>query len=306
MRPAITAWVTSVLGPVEESVDLSRNGGRVVAVTDRRGNDWVVKTVPTGRAFDNELNAYLHWVPRFADQAPGLHDAHPRLRTLVMQHLPGIPEWSFEPQHHRDAGRLLARIHGCAPPRSDGPTVAEATACLLDRAVTRLPSGVAVSDRELCFVTASLEMLGTLAHLPRVPCHGDYSGHNWLRGDGPLRVIDFSGAGWSPAALDFARLFVGPWWERPDLAEAFFDGYGRPLSDAELEAVRHQLPIFAFSVLAHGHRRGNPEMVRRGQRRLHRLMAGHDFTRRAPLARRLAQAGRGLVSRPRALASRPS
>jgi hypothetical protein len=104
-----------------------------------------------------------------------------------------------------------------------------------------------------------------------------------------MRVIDFSGAGWNAAAADFARLFIGPWWERPDLSCAFFGGYGRGPTDHELDAVRLQLPVLALMVLSHGHRRGNAEMARRGHRRLVRMMAGRDFTRRALWVRRLAR-----------------
>jgi hypothetical protein len=247
-----------------------------------------VKTVPTTTMFRNEVRAYRRWVPRFADQAPALLDAHPGLRTLVLQRVPGRTAWSFDPEVHRDAGRLLARIHGSAPARADGPGLAEASYDLLGKALRRLPDRGVVGGHELAFVTASVELLEKHRRLPRVPCHGDYGGHNWLRGAGLLRVIDFSGAGWNAAASDFARLFIGPWWARPDLSSAFLEGYGRGLADAELEAIRLQLPVLAFVVLSHGHRRGNAEMARRGHRRLARLMAGHDFTRAASACRRFA------------------
>ncbi|MDQ4052357.1 MAG: aminoglycoside phosphotransferase family protein [Actinomycetota bacterium] len=289
MRPAVAAWVRAVLGPVNLLTDHSRHVGRVVEVADDRGVPWVVKTVPTATMFGNEVRAYTHWVPRFADQAPALRDAHPDLRTLILQRLPGRTEWSFDVPVHREAGRLLARIHGAASPQADGPGLAEASSDLLDRALRRLPDRTLLGRRELAFVAASIELLPGHAALPRVPCHGDYGGHNWLRGAGPMRVIDFSGAGWNPAAADFARLFIGPWWERPDLSDAFFDGYGRELTEAERDATRLQLPVLALMVLSHGHRRGNPTMARRGHRRLAALMAGRSFARRAPWARRLAR-----------------
>jgi thiamine kinase-like enzyme len=285
IRPAVAAWVRSVLGPVTLRADHSRHVGRVVEVADHRGTSWVIKTVPTETMFRNEFLAYTHWVPRFADQAPAMRDAHPGLRTLILQRLPGRSEWSFDPAVHREAGRLLARIHAAAPPMADGPGLAEASHDLLDRALRRLPNRALLGHRELAFVAASVGLLEGLDTLPRVPCHGDYGGHNWLRGAGPMRVIDFSGAGRNAAAADFARLFIGPWWERPDLSSAFFDGYGRGLTDDELDAVRLQLPVLAVMVLSHGHRRGNAEMARRGHRRLARLMAGRDFTRRASWAR---------------------
>lgn len=175
---------------------------------------------------------------------------------------------------------------------AEGPGLAEASHDLLDRALRRLPDRTLLDRRELTFVTASIDQLEGHATLPRVPCHGDYNGHNWLRGDELMRVIDFSFAGQNAAPADFARLFIGRWWERPDLSGAFLDGYGRGLADDELDAVRLQLPALALMVLSHGHRRRNTEMARRGHRRLALLMAGCDFTRRAPWVRRLARRAR--------------
>lgn len=289
MRPAVAEWVRTVLGPVTPLADHSRQVGRVAEVVDERGTPWVVKTVPTATMFRNEHGAYTRWVPQFADQAPAMREAHPGLRSLILQRLPGRPEWSFDPTVHREAGRLLGRIHAAGAPLPGGPGLAEATHDLLERALRRLPDRGVLADRELAFVAASIERLEDHARLPRVPCHGDYGGHNWLRGAGPMRVIDFSGARWNPAVADFARLFIGPWWERPDLSGAFLEGYGRRLTDEELDAVRLQLPVLAVMVLSHGYPRGNAQMVRRGHRRLSRLMAGRDFASRAPWPRRLAR-----------------
>lgn len=293
---AVLDYATGVLGPIEYTTDLTRRAGRVVAVLDRAGEPWIIKTVPTQAEFRCELNAYTRWVPHFVDQAPRLRHADPKLHTVILQRLPGHTDWTFEPRDHLEAGRLLRRIHEAAPARRSGGGVGELTADKLAVALQRLPDpGMLPADHleyaRACVVTLREEF----DHLPRVPCHGDYGGHNWLRDADRLWVIDFASAAFNAAASDFARLFIGPWWERPDLIEAFFEGYGRLITDEELECVRLQLPTLAICLIGYGRRHGDREIERRGSYRIHKLMAGQDFTKRPSGLRRPYHAARGLA-----------
>lgn len=289
------AWLRDVLGPCTVVADLTRQVGSVVEVHDRHGTPWVVKTAPTPGAFDREQHAYAVWVPHLADQAPRLLAAHPDSRTLVLERVPGEADWSWDPARHREAGRLLRRLHdappggapdqapgqapGQAPDQATGVGLGRLMHGRLDAALRRMPAGTTVDP---ALVAAAERAVGALkrehAALPRVPVHGDFGGHNWVRGPDRLRVVDFADARLAPAALDFARLWVGPWWERPDLADAFFEGYGRPMTAQEHEAVRLQLPVFALSLVSHGARHGDREMERRGRHRLARAVQGADHT----------------------------
>ena len=105
-----------------------------------------------------------------------------------------------------------------------------------------------------------------------MPCHGDYGGHNWLRGPNGLSVIDFSTSRRTTAMSDWTRLFAGPWWSRPHLAEAFFDGYGRQMLEEESACVRLQMRAFTVFHVALGKRKGEPLLEQRGRERLHALM----------------------------------
>jgi len=89
-------------------------------------------------------------------------------------------------------------------------------------------------------------------------------------------MIDFGAATVAPAVWEFARLFLGQWWERPELSEAFFDGYGRALDAQESAAVRLQMPVVALSLLAHAALSGDRELARRVTRRLDLLIGGVD------------------------------
>lgn len=294
-RAEVERYVTSVLGPVDHASDLTRRLGRVCRVIDGDGVPWVVKTVPTRLAFARESNAYRNWVPHFADQAPALHHAQPRLRTLILEHVPGDGGWTFDHATHEDAGRLLRRIHHAAPTRHR-PGVGRAAAEKLDASLRTLPEQRLVTRGERMFLRACVrELRAVFGHLPLVPCHGDFGPHNWLRSGGPLQVIDFSLARFNAAAADFARLYVGPWWERPDLAAAFFTGYGRPITADELECVRLVLPVLAVGLIVHGRRHGDDDIERRGRHRLHSLMDGFDFTVRPHPVRRTARVVRRMA-----------
>lgn len=133
-------------GPHSADADLSRQTGRVIAVTDRAGAQWIVKTVESLLEFRRER-------------------------------------------------------------RPDSESIAADLVTIARKGVETLRND--------------------FGQLPLVPTHGDYGGHNWLRGADRIRIIDFSASRDNVAAADFARLFIGPWWERPDLVAAFLAGAGR-------------------------------------------------------------------------------
>lgn len=293
-RKQIEHQVISILGPVHQWVDLTRRIGSVVAVTDRAGQRWVVKSVPTRLSFARELNVYRNWVPHFADQAPALKHALPRLRTLIVEHVEGENDPTFDPEDHAAAGRLLQRIHTAAPPRRHRPGgVAKTTAEKLGATLRGLPDPTLIDREERLFLRQGIrELRADFGHLPAVPCHGDFGPHNWIRGQDRVRAIDFSLSRFNAAAADFARLYMGPWWERPHLAEAFFAGYGRPITEEEIECVRRILPVLAAGLIRFGHRHGDAAMEQRGRNRLRRLAEGYDFTTppgRVPLPRRVVR-----------------
>lgn len=272
-------WLTETLGPWQVCGVLTKNSGRVFHIEDRQRNPWVVKTAATQTRWAAEVRAYRRWVPHFADQAPALRAASQRLRTLVLEHVPGVADWTFDPADHHAAGRLLRRIHECEPPSADGPDIGKATATRLRASLRSLPPSILDWSERLVAEGAVVRLQREFGHLPRVPTHGDFGGHNWLRSPEGIRIIDFESAARRVAALDFARLWIGPWWERPDLATAFFDGYGRPMTDEEHACVRLQLPAFAISLVSHGRRHGDLDSVRRGRHRLAQLVDGADYTR---------------------------
>ena len=93
-----------------------------------------------------------------------------------------------------------------------------------------------------------------------------------MRGPGGLSVIDFSTSRRTTAMSDWRRLYAGPWWSNPGLAEAFFDGYGREMLEEEAACVRLQMRAFTVFHVALGKRKGEALLEQRGRERLHELM----------------------------------
>jgi tRNA A-37 threonylcarbamoyl transferase component Bud32 len=193
------------------------------------GRDLVVKAGgPDNHHLDREITAHRSMTRPLvaAGRAGRLVHASRELNLLVVSYVPGElvqgrPE-EHDPDAHRQAGELLAMLHdqGRRVARTWELTTRERVSTWLDR-----PHRIGV------------EVVRRVRHLldrwdvdrPRVvvPTHGDYQPRNWVVDDGQVAVIDFGRAAWRPAETDLARLAAQQWRSRPDLEEAFLDGYGR-------------------------------------------------------------------------------
>jgi len=179
------------------------------------------------------------------------------------------------------AGALLRRLHDAGPARP--PT--DAHRAHGAQRVERLLADCrpVLTARELDFVRAQADLVAQVPLDHEVPCHGDYRAHNWLvDGSGTLRVIDFGKSRWGTVAWDLGKLFLRPWWRRPQLAAAFLDGYGRRLLPEEAASIQGRMAIDALAHAAFGVTRGSDRHVRFGRSRLADLLTGHEVVA-APL-----------------------
>jgi len=281
MTRALRQWVDQVLG--DHSIGglppaTARREGtsqRVVEVVDSGGMRWFAKQVADPRSWHAEVHAYRQWVPALGTRAPTLRAAAPGLRTLLMSAVPGQAPLRTDARAHREAGVLLRRLHESRPARTQQPSDRGRTVVLLDGLLARR-SGL-FTPVEVAFVGSQANRINDLPLDKKVPCHGDYKWHNWLVDSvNTLRVIDFGESRWAIAAFDFSKLFFGVWWRRPDLAAAFFEGYGRQLTEHELEFVRLRMATYAVQEVAFGHDRGTPQHEDHGRSRLADLMAGYQ------------------------------
>ncbi|MFJ7157108.1 phosphotransferase family protein [Streptomyces sp. NPDC101118] len=169
-------------------------------------------------------------------------------------------------------GRLARTLHRSAPERPAGAvTAADRVGRHLEAARPYLADG----DEELVLALARAH-----ADLPRpvlVPTHGDLQYRNvLLDGDGEPRLFDFERSEYGTATRDMARL-CDTWTGRPDLRDAFLDGYGRPLTPAEELRLDCEAAFDAVSGIAYGSAHADPEVTERGHRTLRRLHTAHHL-----------------------------
>lgn len=255
-----------VLGSCEVTAVL---GEAVVRVRDARGQEFVVKQHGSRSKHDREVHAYRHWTAALGPSAPRLITADSATMTIVITTLPGQLCSDPTAAIHHQAGALLRRFHGTEPARKlpwfPGWFDNRVRHWTSQARTLLAAEDAAVVDSHL----TALRMIG----VPHgVPCHLDFQPRNWLLDEsGNLALIDFEHARTDLPARDFVRLRFRVWPSRPDLHDAFFDGYGRRLTDAEGELVWHLGALDALTALARGRQTGDPALAASGHATLRQL-----------------------------------
>lgn len=115
-------------------------------------------------------------------------------------------------------------------------------------------SGKYLTDDELAIVRAARSLIPAFEGERPVPCQRDYCPANWLvTGEGLWAgVIDFEFAYWDVRVADFIRYPDWDWMNRPDLVEAFFEGYGRSLTPQEEGQRLFAHALYALSAIVWG------------------------------------------------------
>lgn len=192
-----------------------------------RGADLIVKAGGPGnhhlgREIDAHEGATASLIAR--GLAAPLRHADRDARVIVLDRLPGVlaagSASEFDADIHRQAGAALALLHAGAA-RLDPDyerRVTERTLAWLD-GPHRIDGAIENDVRALL-----VERRGDAVQV--VPTHGDWQPRNWLVDRGVLRVIDFGRFAYRPASTDLCRLAAQQWRDRPDLADAFAEGYG--------------------------------------------------------------------------------
>ncbi|MGF1430391.1 aminoglycoside phosphotransferase family protein [Kitasatospora sp. LaBMicrA B282] len=253
------------------------------------GHRWFAKRHwHTGR-YRRETRAYDEFVPLLgAGRASRITRRVPEARLIVTRGLGGHPLREAQltdqqvPEVYRQAGVLAARLHALtatAPPGAGTSPAAWSAAWSAQRTKaldTALDLGLPADDLRV-LAEASAE---PPPPLPVAVCHGDFGPRNWIvRQDGGLRLqlIDFERTRVEePVRHDLMRIVYQVTAGRPALAEAFFDGYGRGLTEAEQAACRAYAAIDCPSALkwaamhrdreVHGYARRALDLLRAGVR----------------------------------------
>jgi hypothetical protein len=247
----------------------------VVELRAADGGHHVVKAVRAGADrthLDRELTAHRQWLGPWQDlgRGPVLEHADDVAGLLVTRHLPGRlvqgTSAASDPGTYRQAGALLAALHGQSAELDDGAFEREQrTSALtwLDR-----PHRIPVDTAEV--LRATVEGWPTPpARL--VPTHGDWQPRNWLVHDDVIEPIDLGRAALRPASTDLARLSAQSFRSSPALEVAFFDGYGPDPRDPDAW-LRHRIRE-AIGTAAWAFQVGDVAFERQGLRMIAEVVA---------------------------------
>lgn len=274
----LRAFAEDNTGPLADVTNCSspHNRSRVWKVTDRAGTSWYVKQHVSGKSHTREMTAYAQWTPALGPyRAPHLVAADPARSTILITALPGSTLFTHDlPQAeertvHRQLGALLRAFHTAAPPHP--PVTARPDLSAIDRKLALARPHLKPGEPTLIRQLAT--RLAALAPLPHVPTHGDAQLRNtlWASHLRRLALIDFERSEYGPAVRDLVRLEYGPWERRPELRDAFHDGYGQLPSPLETDVLRCMAALDALSGIVWGTHAGDEEVVARAHRTLSRL-----------------------------------
>lgn len=271
------AWCASVLGPVEVMMDHSKAHGGHESSTYRLHTPMgfcYLKVHRSRSHWDNEVHAYERWACAFGDLAPRLlavRDEEPL--ALVVSELPGqiVEHAQLSPSQERTvwhaAGAALVALHGLGTGESFGPCLRDGTPaqrCAQDASecvsrqlksqTDRAVRGGYVDDDELATLHAACERIPAFEGERPIPCHRDYCAANWLVSEEGTwaGVIDFEFAHWDVRIADFSRDPDWCWVLRPDLVDAFFEGYGRALTPTEKQQLLVARADYALGAILWG------------------------------------------------------
>ncbi|MBN1172988.1 MAG: aminoglycoside phosphotransferase family protein [Micromonosporaceae bacterium] len=235
----------SLVDPHAEPITLhaGHNGTAALRATATVG-EVIVKLHRNPDRHQQEVDAYHHWTAALGDHAPQLVAINDNPAAIIITALPGQPlaeaSASLSPAReadiYRQAGKLLQRLHGAAPPRWEP----DMTAWLAERGEhwLALAQDLLPAPRRT-EIRAHLRALTQLPPIPAVPCHLDYTPRNLLiQPTGDVAVIDFEHTRYDLAARDFVRLATRVWTGNPALERAFSDGYGS-LTSLDRQVIEH-------------------------------------------------------------------
>jgi Ser/Thr protein kinase RdoA (MazF antagonist) len=89
-------------------------------------------------------------------------------------------------------------------------------------------------------------------------------------------VIDFEWSGLDVWVADLARLHLGIWVTRPDLQQAFLEGYGKDLGGADRELLHGCAVLTAVWLVVKAHETCQPSFEEASRIALLRLISGRS------------------------------
>jgi hypothetical protein len=268
-RPAehatLTAFAAAHVGPCRVVRDRSwlHGDATVLELTSTAGVPLIVKAPRASVHYHQEQSAYLHWVPALGDRAPELLASDERLHALLLSYVGDQAADGRSEATHKAAGKLIRSFHDAAAP-VPAPDYGAGTRERLDEWLSRGRHLFAIADID--FVRGRIADLESLRSLTLVPAHLDNQPRNWIvRRDGALALIDYSLSRRDIWLRDLIRLQTGNWQGRPDLRDAFLNGYGRQLSDTDTAVLDRCVAMTGLTSVIWGAEHDDDTMIAFGR-----------------------------------------
>jgi aminoglycoside/choline kinase family phosphotransferase len=236
-----------------EVVDKScaESDSRVVRITTGcKGGSFFLKRFATVRKYNQAAYAYQNWLVAVDAVVPRLVAVRSEERLLLLTDIGdcscGWRELSLSQKSSllTQAGKFLRSLHETPCVNDDSMSVGDA---ILGRAAAlqrKIEGGSSryLSDGQMSSIVKSIEEVRLrLNQIKRVPCHRDFWRRNWIwtaasnqsQGNLRLGVIDFEHARYDLFLLDLMKVWSDCWLTNSQLEEAFWQGYGRRLTNVE-------------------------------------------------------------------------
>ena len=271
------AWCREVFGGAEILSDHSKQHGEHESATCRLltpAGYCFLKIHHSSDHWENEVYAYRHWAGAFRDFAPKLlavRDREPlalvtsQLSGKILEGLNLPPD--LESSIWKKAGAMLADLHKLdmgshfGRCRIDGSPAEAFPAHAPDylrmrirKEIVRAVNGSYIDSSELATLEAAYQLIPAFEGERPTACHRDYCAANWLVDESGEweGVIDFEFAYWDVRAVDFCRDPNWNWITRPEMMEAFFEGYGFVPSEPEEQQLFVARAEYALSAILWG------------------------------------------------------
>ena len=245
--------------------------GTTVLQLQWRGEPYIAKAGDAcGHHIARELRAHREWLGPWvrSGRAPHLVHADADAKLLVTVYLPGQlvqgHPAEYTPDTYRQAGRLLAQLHGQAAVEDNSFEARQQRKVL---ACLDLPHAIpATVEERIRRIVAAWPTPSSRC----VPTHGDWQPRNWLVDNGVIKVIDLGRADLRPASTDLLRLAAQQFSVRPELERAFLDGYGD--DPREPAAWQRQLLAEAVGTAIWAHQVGDELFEQQGHRMIQQAL----------------------------------
>lgn len=235
-----------------------------------------LKVHQSNESYRRELDFYNNFAASL-EQVPRLIGFSEEQRAVLLKAVPGIPCRSLllagRGTFHLQAGEFLSKLHNL-PASDQNSTLVSQLTNRLDR--FKRPAIEEFGQDVVDQVVGPLqELMANPPELTAVPCHGDFMEQNWLcSGKQELMVVDFEEFRIDCFLSDLCQMKARAWASEPGLENAFFQGYGRDLSEWESQFLHHWSLVWSYRLVLESKVQDDKRGEKIGRRAIHFLGQG--------------------------------